>query len=221
MNDEAADPERSVVLSYAYWQRHFGGDSSIIGKPVIVFRDVPFTVIGVAERGFRGIEADRSTDAWWPVGTAKLMSVDRLREWNVTVMGRLKPGVEIVQASAEARLLHAAIVADEAAEHADWNAARRRRFLARQLTVESGATGVADALRSRFTQPLYVLMGTGCETVTRIQTKDTDLVSGVWKDGRVGTYRGIRRNRADFDLQQQRAGSDADRRREQQDQLRL
>ena len=47
-------------------------------------------------------------------------------------------------------------------------------------------------------EPLYVLMGTGCETVTRIQTRDTDLVSGVWKDGRVGTYRGIRRNKADF-----------------------
>ena len=47
-------------------------------------------------------------------------------------------------------------------------------------------------------EPLFVLMGTGCESVTRIQTKDTDLVSGVWKDGRIGTYRGIRRNRADF-----------------------
>src|SRR6185295_2887846 len=31
-----------------------------------------------------------------------------------------------------------------------------------------------------------------------IQTKDTDLVSGTWKDGRVGTYRGIRHNKADF-----------------------
>jgi len=47
-------------------------------------------------------------------------------------------------------------------------------------------------------EPLYVLMGTGCETVSRIQTKDTDVISGVWKDGRVGTYRGIRRNKADF-----------------------
>ena len=47
-------------------------------------------------------------------------------------------------------------------------------------------------------EPLYVLMGTGCESVTRVQTKDTDLVTGLWKDGRVGTYRGIRRNKADF-----------------------
>jgi hypothetical protein len=47
-------------------------------------------------------------------------------------------------------------------------------------------------------EPLYVLMGRGCETVSRIQTKDTDVVSGVWRDGRVGTYRGIRRNNAAF-----------------------
>jgi predicted dehydrogenase len=47
-------------------------------------------------------------------------------------------------------------------------------------------------------EPLYVLMGTGCETVSRTQTKDTDFVTGLWKDGRVGTYRGIRRNKADF-----------------------
>lgn len=47
-------------------------------------------------------------------------------------------------------------------------------------------------------EPLYALMGTGCETVTRVQTKDTDVVTGVWNDGRVGTYRGIRKNNAAF-----------------------
>jgi predicted dehydrogenase len=41
-------------------------------------------------------------------------------------------------------------------------------------------------------EPLFTLMGTGCETVARVQTKDTDFVTGVWRDGRVGTYRGIR-----------------------------
>jgi predicted dehydrogenase len=39
---------------------------------------------------------------------------------------------------------------------------------------------------------LYTLMGTGCDKVTRVQTKDTELVSGVWKDGRIGTFRGLR-----------------------------
>jgi predicted dehydrogenase len=45
-------------------------------------------------------------------------------------------------------------------------------------------------------EPLFTLMGTGCETVSRVQTKDTDFVTGVWKDGRVGTYRGIRNGKA-------------------------
>jgi predicted dehydrogenase len=39
---------------------------------------------------------------------------------------------------------------------------------------------------------LYTLMGTGCERVSRVQTKDTELVAGVWKDGRIGTFRGLR-----------------------------
>jgi hypothetical protein len=45
-------------------------------------------------------------------------------------------------------------------------------------------------------EPLFVLMGRGCETVSRVHTDDTDLVTGVWKDGRIGTYRGIRKNAA-------------------------
>lgn len=40
-------------------------------------------------------------------------------------------------------------------------------------------------------EPLFTLMGTGCQTVTRAVTRDVDFVTGVWKDGRVGTYRGI------------------------------
>ena len=39
---------------------------------------------------------------------------------------------------------------------------------------------------------LYTLMGTGCEKVARVQTKDNELVTGVWKDGRIGTFRGLR-----------------------------
>jgi hypothetical protein len=42
-------------------------------------------------------------------------------------------------------------------------------------------------------EPLFKIMGAGCETVSRVQTKDTDFVTGVWKEGRIGTYRGIRR----------------------------
>lgn len=45
---------------------------------------------------------------------------------------------------------------------------------------------------------LYALMGQGCQTVARIQADDADVITGVWKDGRVGTYRGLRRNKEEF-----------------------
>jgi predicted dehydrogenase len=45
---------------------------------------------------------------------------------------------------------------------------------------------------------LYTLMGTGCEKVTRTHTKGTDVVTGIWKDGKIGTFRGIREGKADY-----------------------
>src|SRR5499426_2351718 len=45
---------------------------------------------------------------------------------------------------------------------------------------------------------LYTLMGTGCESVTRVNTDGADVVVGRWKDGRVGTMRGIREGKQDY-----------------------
>jgi predicted dehydrogenase len=42
-------------------------------------------------------------------------------------------------------------------------------------------------------ETLYTIMGPGAVTVTRTRTDDAELVTGVWKDGRIGSYRGIRR----------------------------
>lgn len=45
---------------------------------------------------------------------------------------------------------------------------------------------------------LFTVMGTGCQSVQRAQTKDYELVVGVWKDGRIGTFRGLRGGKADY-----------------------
>jgi predicted dehydrogenase len=45
---------------------------------------------------------------------------------------------------------------------------------------------------------LFTIMGTGCKTVTRIHTPDTDVVVGVWNDGRIGSFRGTRTGKADY-----------------------
>ena len=41
-------------------------------------------------------------------------------------------------------------------------------------------------------EPLFTIMGPGCRSVTRIHTEETDMAVGVWNDGRIGTFRGIR-----------------------------
>jgi hypothetical protein len=41
-------------------------------------------------------------------------------------------------------------------------------------------------------EALYTIMGTGCETVVRVSTPDTDVVDGIWSGGRVGSFRGLR-----------------------------
>jgi predicted dehydrogenase len=41
-------------------------------------------------------------------------------------------------------------------------------------------------------ESLFTVMGTGCQTVTRSHTDTTDVVVGVWEDGRIGTFRGLR-----------------------------
>lgn len=45
---------------------------------------------------------------------------------------------------------------------------------------------------------LFTLMGTGCESVTRVYTAGADVVVGQWKDGRTGTFRGIRDGKQDY-----------------------
>lgn len=41
-------------------------------------------------------------------------------------------------------------------------------------------------------------MGTGCQRVTGVHEKDTDVVVGQWKDGRLGTVRGIRAGKSEY-----------------------
>jgi predicted dehydrogenase len=47
-------------------------------------------------------------------------------------------------------------------------------------------------------ETLFTIMGTGCQSVSRVQTADFEHVTGIWADGRIGTFRGIRNGAADY-----------------------
>jgi predicted permease len=113
--DEETHPvngARVVVLGHAYWQRRFGGDRSVIGQTLDV-KGLPYQIVGVAPRGFRGIELT-DTDIWLPVfaiedglGIPVSWHV-RPNSYFLSYVIRLRQGVARAQAEAEASALHRA-----------------------------------------------------------------------------------------------------------------
>ena len=94
-----------VVLAYSYWHGHFQDDRGIVGKEVLVNRH-PFTVIGVAPRGFEGTVLFFSPDCFLPiVNKAQIDGGNPLSERGTRIMwepfGHLRPRVTQTHALAD------------------------------------------------------------------------------------------------------------------------
>jgi predicted permease len=101
---ENAAAEMNVVLGYAFWQKKFGGDRSVIGRHVRVDGRLA-TVIGVAPKDFHGTYAGASFDGWLPLRIQVSDEYARSQQYfsdrearSLTVFGRLKPKVRLEQA---------------------------------------------------------------------------------------------------------------------------
>jgi predicted permease len=94
-----------IVLSYRLWQRRFASDPAILGKS-IPLSGHPYTVVGVAPPGFRGLDLILDPEFWVPLGNVEQLAPSvpsrsaRGLHW-VTVVARLKPGVTQSHAAAE------------------------------------------------------------------------------------------------------------------------
>ena len=111
--DDAPSASPAIVLDYGYWQRAFGADPSAVGRTVRL-NNVDVAIVGVAEPGFTSLTPGKSQDFFMPLSLAKRVqseqrgTQDRLSDpasWWVVLVGRLKPGVSIEQAQAEATIL--------------------------------------------------------------------------------------------------------------------
>ena len=95
--EDQAGRNRVAVMSYGLWERRFGGDATILGKSIAV-DGKSFTIVGVTARDFRLL--DTPSELWMPYTLdAKELSQRGFR--TLRVIGRLKPGVSLEQASAE------------------------------------------------------------------------------------------------------------------------
>jgi putative ABC transport system permease protein len=101
--EELAGHAPVVVLSYGLWQRHFGGDPSLIGKTITLDGQV-YAVVGVAPAGFQYPD---KTEAWIPPfklvpAISAQMDIERARGFGfLSAVGLLKPGVSVKQAHDE------------------------------------------------------------------------------------------------------------------------
>jgi predicted permease len=120
--DEAAAAPASVVLTYRYWQRRFGGNPAVVGQP-ITLNGRSFTVIGITPEGFTGISWAMAVSGFVPSGAAgSLMdNGDAFRDNRGTpawrLIGRLVPGSAIDDARAEVEVVAKRLASTYPAEH--------------------------------------------------------------------------------------------------------
>jgi putative ABC transport system permease protein len=89
--------QRVVVLSYALWQRRFGGDPGIIGQS-LTLNGESHVVVGVMPARFQFPSSD--DQAWVPIALTQQEAGNRNRHY-LEVVGRLRPGVSLAQAQSE------------------------------------------------------------------------------------------------------------------------
>ena len=104
--DDPDDPQRVAVLGYGFWQSEFGGDTTVLGRTIQLDYGV-YTVIGVAPKGFTGVDLAR-VDAWVPEsGVPHSTNWQDIWHWPwLHVVVRVRPGVSIVQANDALTRLH-------------------------------------------------------------------------------------------------------------------
>jgi predicted permease len=132
-DDHPGVPAPVAVVSWSFWKDRFNLDPSILGRRIVV-EDVPVTIVGVAARGFTGLQPESRQEVWLPSDRSSLMLV-----------GRLKSGVSLQQARAEMAVLLQRTI-------------EKTRFgSVTKFEMEPAGAGLS-AVRDRYGRPLLVLM---------------------------------------------------------------
>ena len=153
-------PDGAVaVISYAFWQRRFGGAADAIGKRLNLER-VPFTIVGVMPPEFFGPEVGRALDVMIPIGTEPLIrgkesGLDQRSRWWLTAMVRLKPGQSVDGGTAALRGVQTQI--REATLPPDYRPSDLAEYLKEKFTLVAAANG-NSFLRQRYERPLVTIL---------------------------------------------------------------
>jgi predicted permease len=163
VNPHNGSTSQVAVLGYDFWQSRFGGAPDIVGKTIRI-EGQPFTILGITRKWFTGMTPGEPPEVTIPITAKPLIwgrtffqgLNDRSLLW-VFATGRLKDGITIDQARAQLQSFWPDVLAATAPTQTP--GPRLQAFLSMGLDVAPAARGIAKDLRSKFTHPLYVLLG--------------------------------------------------------------
>ena len=143
-----------AVISYACWQGRFGGHSSVIGRIVRIERQ-PYTIVGVAPRGFFGVAPGLAPEITIPLTTLQDAGAlaSTTSSW-LHLLGRLNDGLSHEQANVRLQRIWPAVL--EVTTNPGMPADRRAKYLGRQTALEPGLAGFSR-VRLQFAEPLWIL----------------------------------------------------------------
>ena len=158
-SDDRAGHANVAVLSYAYWQRRFGGDPGMVGQTITLNR-APFTIVGVEPKHFFGVTIGWAPDVTIPLRGIPTISGERLltgafTTW-IELMGRLRPGVSLAAANAELDGIFRQVT--QAAAATTTNEGDAKFFREIHVVATPGARGGISGLRNGYQDGLRLLL---------------------------------------------------------------
>ena len=159
-DDRPGCPLGGANISYAFWQRNFAGDPSIVGRR-LTLDDYSFEIVGVTPPGFNGISIGDTFDVAIPVCIEPIFKPRNNRltmrhAWWLASIGRLKPGWTIARANAQMDAITPAILQETIPPVYDANAVKK--YLAYKFSAFSASTGFSQ-LRGDSETSLWLLLG--------------------------------------------------------------
>jgi predicted permease len=157
---EGGAPNHVVVISYDFWQRHFGGAADVIGKTIRIEK-IPFTIVGVTPKNFFGMSRSTTTIALTiPLTTDREITAsagdnDFSGPLQADyIVARMRADVKVEQVRAQMESLWPGILAETVP--ANLKPQERLNYLALKLSVKRADN--QQFMGGRFSKPLYVLM---------------------------------------------------------------
>jgi predicted permease len=146
-----------AVLSHDYWQRRFHGDPAVVGQSLRIEGKV-YSIIGVAQSGFFGIEPGKFVDVWLP-SMMYYAEAFHSPDWRwFRIAGRMAPGVTREKLAARLQPIFHVFEEERIKDNATMPPGVQKQFREMKLRIHPGAAGVSR-FRQTFARPLWIVLG--------------------------------------------------------------